>query len=243
MVGTPRVFLSYSHDSDAHRARVLALSERLRADGIATDLDRYVNGAPPEGWPRWMLDRLDEADRVLLVCTETYYRRFRGHEEPGKGKGVDWEGAVVTQAAYDARSRSARFIPVVFDPGDLAWIPEPVRGQSFYCLDGQAGYEALYDALLAQSGVEPGPVGEPRIRSRPRAAPLDFGDTAARSPGPDSAVRSPSKTPGRPSPAAGLWAEKLEYLRGEEAICADPAQRFSLKKLIEEAEAKLRELS
>ena len=38
----PRVFISYSHDSDDHRARVLGLSERLRADGIETILDRYV---------------------------------------------------------------------------------------------------------------------------------------------------------------------------------------------------------
>ncbi|HEV2842354.1 MAG TPA: SEFIR domain-containing protein [Chthoniobacterales bacterium] len=74
-----RVFISYSHDSDAHRERVLALSERLRADGIETLLDQYVNGLPPQGWPRWMLDQLDAADSVLVVCTETYYRRFRGH--------------------------------------------------------------------------------------------------------------------------------------------------------------------
>src|ERR1035441_1337680 len=74
-----RVFISYSHDSDAHRERVLGLSERLRADGIESILDQYVNGSPQQGWPRWMLDQLDAADAVLVVCTETYYRRFRGH--------------------------------------------------------------------------------------------------------------------------------------------------------------------
>jgi len=52
------VFISYSHDSPAHSARVLALSERLRADGIETLLDQYVNGSPQQGWPRWMLDQL-----------------------------------------------------------------------------------------------------------------------------------------------------------------------------------------
>ena len=102
----PRVFISYSHDSEQHRERVLALSERLRLDGIETILDRYVNGSPSEGWPRWMLDGLDAANRVLLICTPTYYRRFRGHEEPGKGKGVDWEGAIITLELYHARSRT-----------------------------------------------------------------------------------------------------------------------------------------
>jgi hypothetical protein len=66
-----KLFVSYSHDSDAHREQVLGLSERLRADGIETMLDRYVNGAPPGGWPRWMLDQLDTADAVLVVCSET----------------------------------------------------------------------------------------------------------------------------------------------------------------------------
>jgi hypothetical protein len=51
------VFISYSHDSDEHRQQVLALSERLRADGIATLLDQYVNGSPAVGWPRWMLNQ------------------------------------------------------------------------------------------------------------------------------------------------------------------------------------------
>jgi SEFIR domain len=83
------VFCSYSHDSDAHRERVLAVSERLRADGLDTRLDQYENGVPGSGWPRWMMDQLDAADFVLVVCTETYYRRFRGHEETGKGKGAE----------------------------------------------------------------------------------------------------------------------------------------------------------
>jgi len=184
MAGTPRVFISYSHDSEHHRARVLALSERLREDGIPTDLDRYVNGGPPEGWPRWMLDRLDAADRVILVCTRTYYRRFRGHEEPGKGKGVDWEGAVVTQTIYDARSHTTRFIPVLFDPADEPCIPEPVRGQSFYCLDAEPGYLALYDALLEQAGVEPAPLGPPKRRPRDQAQPLRFPDPGGTAPAP-----------------------------------------------------------
>ena len=67
------VFISYSHDSEEHREKVLALSERLREDGIETILDQYVNGSPPGGWPRWMLDQLDTADSVIVVCTEIYY--------------------------------------------------------------------------------------------------------------------------------------------------------------------------
>jgi hypothetical protein len=171
----PIVFISYSHESDSHRERVLALAERLRADGIPATLDRYVNGTPVEGWPRWMLNRLEESDRVLLICTETYYRRFRGREVPNKGKGVDWEGAVVTQEIYDRRSTGTRFVPILFDPSDERFIPEPVRGQGFYCLSSKAAYRDLYDGLLGQAGVEPGPLGALQERASRRARPMTFG--------------------------------------------------------------------
>jgi hypothetical protein len=85
------------HDSQEYARRVLGLAERLRKDGVDAQLDQYVAGTPAEGWPRWMLDRLDWADFVLVACTETYYRRFRGHKEDRhKGKGADWEGNLIT---------------------------------------------------------------------------------------------------------------------------------------------------
>ncbi len=170
-----KVFISYSHDSDAHREQVLALSERLRADGIDTILDRYVkNGSPPEGWPRWMMNKLDDATHVLCVCTETYYRRFRGHEIPDKGKGVDWEGSVITQELYDQRNVSNKFIPVLFSASDEHNIPEPLRMQTLYLLNSEESYQSLYDALLDQGGVEPRTVGELKRKARATGKPLTF---------------------------------------------------------------------
>ena len=170
------VFISYSHDSEAHRERVLGLSERLRKDGIVTILDRYVEkGSPPEGWPRWMMNGLNAATHVLCVCTETYHRRFLGQEIPGKGKGVDWEGALLTQALYDACSQNSKFIPILFAHTDDVHIPELLRPHTHYVLDSDAGYQALYDALLDQSGVEPAAVGELKRKPRATGQPLSFG--------------------------------------------------------------------
>ena len=170
------VFISYSHDSAEHRERVLGLSERLRDDGIETILDRYINGSPAQGWPRWMLDQLDAADSVLIVCTEIYYRRFRGHEELGKGKGADWEGALITQEIYDARSRTLKFVPVLFSADDEKFIPEPLRSGTNYTLTSESSYQSLYDFLLEQAGVEPGEVGALKPRARPKGKPLTFAE-------------------------------------------------------------------
>jgi hypothetical protein len=223
-------FVSYSHDSAAHAARVLGLSQRLRQDGIPTFLDQYVNGAPSEGWPRWMLNGLTAATHVLCVCTETYHRRFRGLEVPGKGKGADWEGALVSQALYDARSQTNKFVPVLFERADEPYVPEPLRAQTHYVMDSDVNYTALYDALLGQAGVEPGAVGSLKRKPRVTAAPIAFGD------GPSVPASSAEPT------ARSIWFEKLDFLLVEEACAIDPAMKFRLKHLIDEARAKTVEL-
>jgi hypothetical protein len=56
-------------------------------------------------------------------------------------------------------------------------------------------------------------------------------------------ISSPA-VPRRPTTSAALqlWREKLDYLQIQEATIADPAQKFALKKQIEEAREKIREL-
>ena len=225
-----KVFISYSHDSDAHRERVLELSQRLRRDGIETFLDRYQQrGSPPEGWPRWMLNGLNAATHVLCVCTETYHRRFLGQEVQGQGRGVDWEGALMSNALYEARSRTNKFVPLVFSRVDEPHIPLPLRGQTHYVLDTHAGYEALFDALLGQAGVEPEAVGSLKRMPRRSAQPELAGAAV-----PLQAAAAPERR------ALAVWAEKLDFLLIEEALCVDPEMKFRLKHLIAEAHGKIR---
>jgi len=90
----PKVLISYSHDSPEHKDRVLVLSNRLRGEGIDCTIDQYLL-VPPEGWPRWMEKQIRESDFVLMVCTETYYRRVLGQPDPDRGWGA---GFLLTSA-------------------------------------------------------------------------------------------------------------------------------------------------
>jgi TIR domain len=80
--------LSYSHDSPEHQQRVLALTNRLRADGINCMIDQCVV-VPAAGWTLWMERQIEASDFVLMVCTETFYRRVRDDEAFGKHSPVD----------------------------------------------------------------------------------------------------------------------------------------------------------
>jgi len=153
------IFLSYSNESAQHTEKVLGLSERLRKSGFDTRLDLYVNGSPEEGWLRWMGNQLDEADRVLLICTETYHRRFWGREEPGRGKGAGWESTLIAQEVYELGSKTKKFVPVLFDESQEDFIPEPLAQHSHYLVSSEEGYKALRDALSDKGGIEPGEIG------------------------------------------------------------------------------------
>lgn len=170
MVGAmihPRVFISYSHDTQEHMDRVLALAGHLRHEGVDAHLDQYVE-SPPEGWPRWMQNQIYETTFVLIVCTEVYERRFMGREIPGHGLGTTWEGAIVTQALYESSLENTRFIPVVFRAEDISWIPQSLKSTTYYDMSRPEGYEHLYRRVTAQPHTVIPPLGT--IRSMP---PLD----------------------------------------------------------------------
>jgi hypothetical protein len=156
---SPKVFISYSHDSPEHGLHVLELANRLRADGINCMIDQYVM-APPEGWPRWMEKQIRESDFVLVVCTETYLKRVLGEEQPGKGFGVRWEGNSIYNAIYASGVMNAKFIPLLFEAADALHIPIPLKGTPFYEPLTEPGYEDLFRRLTNQPRVDKPELGK-----------------------------------------------------------------------------------
>lgn len=160
---TIKVFVSYSHDSEAHRERVLALADRLGADGLDVRLDRYV-AHPPEGWPRWSQKQIIDAHFVLLVCTQTYRRRFEREETAGADKVVAWEALIADTVLYEANARNDKLIPVLFAEGTEADVQVSLRPYARYELSDEQGYEALYRRLTNQPET-PAPRGSGSTRS------------------------------------------------------------------------------
>lgn len=120
-----KVFISYTHDSPTHDARVLALSNALREQaGLNCDIDQYHSN---QSWPTWMEERLEWADRVIVVCSQTYLNRWNRNEKPGVGLGAKWESFLIKQDLYELTDLNEKFIPVVFCSDDLQYIPKPLR--------------------------------------------------------------------------------------------------------------------
>ncbi len=163
----PKVFISYSHDSLEHKDSVRSLSNRLRREGIDSSIDQYEQ-SPPEGWPRWMERQIEVADFVLVVCTETYLRRFEGREERGRGLGGSWEGAILTQHLYEAQVENTRFVPVLLSSDDGSYVPIALRGTTRYRVDNEDEYLRLYRYLTDQPEVL-----RPELGQRQVLPPID----------------------------------------------------------------------
>jgi tetratricopeptide (TPR) repeat protein len=154
----PKVFISYSHDSPLHEAKVLALSNRLRADGIDAVLDQYET-FPPQGWIQWMKHQVRDARFVLVVCTETYRRRWDGEEEAGMGLGATYESGLILQLLYNASAVNERFVPVLLGEGDAQHIPLDLQRYTHYPVHNE-GYERLYRLITGQSKVQKPTLGK-----------------------------------------------------------------------------------
>lgn len=153
---TTRVFISYSHDSDTHREFVRNLANDLRRNGLDCQIDQYVNGFPPEGWQRWMENQIEQANFVLIVCTPLYLQRYRGNDPDG-GRGVNFEGVVISQTLYDHYYRNTKFITVIPAQGSLDDVPLPLKGFTTYQLPRD--YTKLYRLLTDQHATPAPPVG------------------------------------------------------------------------------------
>jgi hypothetical protein len=148
----PRVFISYSQDSQEHIDRVVDLSDRLCAEGVDCHLDQY-EASPPEGWSRWAENQIRTAEFVLAVCTEKYGLRFRGLDEKGEGLGVKAEAAAIDREIYRNDSNNNKFIPIVFGIENATHLPPLLRNYTCYDVSTEEGYKNLYRRLTNQPKI------------------------------------------------------------------------------------------
>lgn len=107
-----------------------------------------------------MRSQIRQADRVLVICTETYQGRYEGTVEPGKGAGAKWGGLIITQEIYEAEGRNSKFIPVALTEADAKHVPIELRSGTWYVLDNDEAYTELYARITDQPRAQKGSLGE-----------------------------------------------------------------------------------
>jgi len=155
-----KVFVSYAHSSPAFSDRVLDFSNTLRKLGVDCEIDQYEE-SPPEGWPKWMLRQIQEAKFVLVICSETFYRRANDFSGCPDGLGVKWETTLILQQLYMLNVSNTKFIPILMNRGDKDHIPLPLQPYTFYDVSIEAEMTKLVSRLRGTSTTKRPPIGQP----------------------------------------------------------------------------------
>lgn len=131
-----RAFISYSWDSEEHKAWVRRLAERLRSDGIEATLDQWST-VPGDSLPLFMEEAIRDNPYVIIVCTPRYKRK-----SDQRDGGTGYEGDIMTGEIFVRKNRR-KFIPILRAGGWAEAAPSWLLGTYFVDLRGQQWTEGL----------------------------------------------------------------------------------------------------
>jgi len=168
----PTVFISYSHDSPEHKRWVLEFAGNLRANGVDVISD-FWDTRPGDDLLKFMERSVTKANRVLLICTQTYVTKAND----GVG-GAGYEAMIVGGELIKDQGQ-AKFVPIIRQSG-TAHVPTSLSTRKYVNLsegiaEAETNFSELVNDLHNILPVKP-PLGKPPSTG-PRSA--DNSDAAA----------------------------------------------------------------
>lgn len=137
----PTVFISYSHDNDAHKAWVLKLATDLRSHGVNAILDQWDLRVGSD--LRFFMEQgLSEANLVLCICSKAYVDKFNS----GNG-GSGYEGAIMTQPLL-RDAKTDYIISIVRNNESDKKVPTALGSKRYIDFSNDDEYIARYQELL-----------------------------------------------------------------------------------------------
>lgn len=137
----PTVFVSYSHDSDEHKAWVLKLATDLRSHGVDAILDQWDLRLGTD-LRFFMENGLSSSALVLCVCSENYVQKV----DSGVG-GAGYEGMIMTQGLLQ-NANTEFIIPVVRNNHSVRKVPLAFSSKLYIDFSDNLAYVSKYQELL-----------------------------------------------------------------------------------------------
>lgn len=207
----PCVFISYSHDTPEHKKWVGELATKLMAKGVNVILDQWDLGLGDDV-PKFMEKSVCDADRVLMICTETYVRKA----DDGKG-GVGYEAMIVTGELVKDLG-TAKFIPIVRQSAEPKTRPRCVGTRLYVDLSDGVNPEENFDSLLRE------------IHNAPKLAKPLRGPNPFSSGGLEGMTKKALKEERRLEFSSSLESPETAYARASEIVHSD--DRVAWRKLL-----------
>lgn len=160
----PNVFISYSHDTPAHKRWVADIASKLLNNGVNVLLDQWELSLGDD-LIKFMEHSLTNADRVLMICSEPYVKKA----DEGKG-GVGYEAMIVTGELVRDLGTS-KFIPIIRQESKDIILPKSMSTRYYVNLSEGQDFGKQFDQLLRElhqipTGSKP-PLGKNPFAKKP----------------------------------------------------------------------------
>ncbi len=141
-MSTPKCFISYSWDSDAHTEWVRKLAENLQGKGVSVLLDQWdlKHGSD---LPSYIETSVRESHFVILVCTRDFARKAN----VGIG-GVGYEKSIVTGEIFHRISSPEKFVPILRSGSVQETIPSYLKSKIYVDFRDDKIFQTSLEDLL-----------------------------------------------------------------------------------------------
>lgn len=162
MEENPKVFISYSHDSDEHKKWVLELATRLRCHGVDVILDQWdlVLG---NDLRFFMEQGLDESEFVICICSSKYVERTNS----GVG-GVGYETTIISSDLL-MNSNTGNILPIIKNNEGKEKTPKFLLNKIYSNFDEgdyYSEYRQLIEKIYGENAKKKPPLGNNPFQSR-----------------------------------------------------------------------------
>lgn len=138
----PRVFVSYSHDSDEHKGWVLQLATRLMSNGVDVVLDQWSLSLG-RNLPLFMESGLTSSERVLVISSTNYVAKANKRDG-----GAGYETMILSADMMSGDVHKDRIIPVIRNNIGSSVVPTFLAGALYVDMRDDSQYEDRYEELL-----------------------------------------------------------------------------------------------
>ncbi len=153
-IDPPKVFVSYAHESEEHKALVLAFATFLRSTGVVAVLDQWAENVRRD-WSAWAIHEMTSADFVLVVASARYRQSGDGYGPTRDNRGVQSEAALLRDLVHGDRAAwLPKILPVLLPGHGIDEIPlflQPHSASRYPVVSFDvAGADKLLRVLLRQ---------------------------------------------------------------------------------------------
>lgn len=157
---TPKVFISYSHDSEQHKRWVLNLANNLMENGIDIVFDQY-HLSTGKDLKYFMSNSIQEADKIIIILSENYKKKAES-----LSGGVGFEYSIIRNKLFEQITNNSLYLPILKSGDFKSSVPDFMA--SFLYLDMRTNdlFAQNFNKLLRNIYDEP-LVKKPELGEKP----------------------------------------------------------------------------